>query len=365
MIKFILLIAVLFLPTLASADANRVFKENGKVIVVVTAYNKKGQALTEGTGFIAGQDGVIVTSFHVIGIASDVKVRAGNKIMDVEGVLHEDRENDLIVLKAKGENLPAVRFGDVGKNKTGDKVYIISSSEGAENVITEGIFKGIKEVTYKRKTLQIAAPVTHGSSGSPVFNENGEVVGIVTFLITRSQSLILAMPADLIKEKVRNKKIIASKSSAIKAYKKLPEYWFYLGYFLSETSAFKDAIDVLKEAVRQNPGFADAHYYLGAAYEKSKMDAKASEAYMKAVKAAPDFSDAYFRLGMTYGKMGKYRDAVEALKEAVKLEPEYAEAHYNLCLTYLLLKDKPSAVEEYRVLKGISPELADKLLNQM
>src|SRR3972149_4466554 len=109
--KFILLI-VLFVPAFSFADAGKVFRENSKSVVVVTAYNNKGKPLTEGTGFIAGSDGVIVTNFHVISIASDVKVKAGGKVMDMEGVIYEDMKNDLIVLKVKGENLQSARFGD-------------------------------------------------------------------------------------------------------------------------------------------------------------------------------------------------------------------------------------------------------------
>jgi len=358
--KFVVLIALLF-PALSFADAAKVFRENSKSIVLVTAYNKDGQPLTEGTGFVAGEDGIVVTNFHVISIASDVKVKAGNKVMEIEGVVYVDKENDLIVLKVNQGNLPAVRLGDAGGNRAGDRLYIISSDEDAGNAIADGIYRGIKETTHKRKVLQIGAPAAHGNSGSPVFNENGEVVGIVTFSINRTQRILLAMPVDLIREKIKNKKMIASKSSAIKAYRETPERWFYLGYFLMEADAYKDAIDVFKEAIRLKPGFADACYYLGAAYEKTGKDTKAVGAYMKAVKAAPDFTDAYFSLGMTYGRLGKYREAVDALKEAVRLEPDYADAHYNLGVAYLFIKDKGSAVERYKILKPLNAALADKL----
>ncbi|MBI5740094.1 MAG: serine protease [Nitrospirae bacterium] len=361
--KRLIFLVMLFIPAFSFADAGKVFRENSKSVVVVTAYNQKGEPLTEGTGFITGRDGIVVTNFHVISIASDVKVKAGGKVLNVEGVIHEDRKNDLIVLKVKGNNLPAVKFGDFNKAGMGEKVYIISSSDGRENVISDGTFKGIKEITHNGKALKIAAPVTHGSSGSPVFNERGEVIGIVTFLIRRTQNLILAMPSGIISEKTSGPEI--SKTDAIRAYKNMPERWFYLGYFLMEAGAHKDAIDVLKEAVRLQHGFAEAHYYLGVAYEESKMDTKAVGAYRKAVGADPAFSDAYFSLGMTYGRLGRYREAADALKEAVRLEPDYADARYYLCLTYLLLKDKASASEEFRALKEISPELANKVLKNM
>ncbi|RJQ45092.1 MAG: tetratricopeptide repeat protein [Nitrospiraceae bacterium] len=145
------------------------------------------------------------------------------------------------------------------------------------------------------------------------------------------------------------------------SYRKMPEYWFYLGYFLMEAGDHKDAIDVLSEAVKMRPGYSDAYYFLGSAYEASGLDIKAFEAYRKAVKADPGSFDAYFSLGVTCGRLGKYTEAVDALKKAVMLEPEYADAHYNLGIAYLFLKDEEAANNVYRILKGLNPDLARKL----
>lgn len=358
-----IMLLLLLLPALSYSDINKVFSENSRAVVTVTAYNRNGEALTEGTGFVAGKEGIVVTNFHVISIASSVKVKIGGKVMDAVGIIYEDRANDIMILKVKGNNLPSVRFGEHSRLNKGDSVYIISSNEGSGNIISSGIFRGLKEMSQKRKVLQFTAPVTHGSSGSPVLNDNGEVVGIVTFLIKRGQKLVLAMPVDSIVERIRHTGTVVSMDKALRSYKNSPDHWFYLGYFLIEAGAHKDAVDVLKEAVRLRPDHADAYYYLGAAYEELKTDEKAADAYRKAVKAAPDFSDAYFRLGMAYGRLGRYKDAVEAFKQAVRSDPDHADAHYNLCLTYLLLKDKKSAEGEYRILKELSPELADKLRN--
>jgi hypothetical protein len=364
-INVILLIALLFLPAVSPADSGKAVQERSKSIVVVTAYNKRGQPLTEGTGFIASPEGAVVTNYHVIGIAKDLKVRSGKTILDVEGVIHADIENDLVILKVKGKNLPAVSPGEVERMKPGEKVYVLSSSEETGVEVNEGTFSGIKTIDGGKKVLKIMAPLSHGSSGSPVLNSEGNVIGIVTFLMKRTRNILLAMPADLIRDRIGNKKVILSKNNAMRAYKETPQYWFYLGYFLLEAGAHKEAIEVLREAVRLRPDSADAYYYLGAAYEKSDKDTEASNAYRKAVAAAPEFTDAYFSLGVTYGRMGKYREAAEALKTAIRLEPDYGDAHYNLCLTYLLLKDKTSAAEEYRLLKAISPELANKILKAM
>jgi len=213
--NIILLITLFILPNAAIADSGKVFRENSASVVVVTAYNKNGEALTEGTGFIAGGNGIVITNFHVVAIASRVKVRAGKKVMNIEGIVYADKEHDLIVLKVKGQNLPVAKFGNPDSLRKGDRVHIISSSEGRENIITDGIFRGIRETSHKRNALKIDAAVTHGSSGSPVFNKDGEVIGIVTFLIKRSQDMILAMPVDLIRDKINRAQAVTPEKTAL------------------------------------------------------------------------------------------------------------------------------------------------------
>ncbi|MBI5664427.1 MAG: trypsin-like peptidase domain-containing protein, partial [Nitrospirae bacterium] len=125
-IKFILVAAVIVFPVLSSADSGSVYKKTMGSIAVVTAYSRAGEPLTEGSGFVASDDGAIVTNYHVVGIAKAIKVRMGSKILDVQGVIYGDKDNDLVVLKTKGKGMPAVRFGDSDKIRQGEKVYIVS-----------------------------------------------------------------------------------------------------------------------------------------------------------------------------------------------------------------------------------------------
>ena len=361
--KKFLLIALLLLPALSFADNYSFFRENQESIVVVTAYNLKGEPLTEGTGFIAGADGSVITNYHVIGIAKRIKVRSGSKVLDVEGVVYADKENDFVILKVKGKGLSPVKFGDAGKIKSGEKVYIISSSKDSGNVISEGAFRKLRATSAGKKVVEITAPVSHGSSGSPVFSKDGEVIGMTTFLIKRTENLILAMPADLIRDKLRIRGPVASIESIIKNYRNTAEYWFYLGYFLSEVGAYKDAINVFKEAITLRPGFADARYYRGVAYENIGKYKEAARDYREAIKSKADFADAHFSLGITYGKLGMYKEAVEVLRQAVRLEPDFADAYYNLGVAYGKLGMFREGIEAGKQAVMLKPDFADAYYN--
>lgn len=326
---FALILLITFYPAVSFADADRIFKENSKAVVVVIAYDQRGNPISQGSGFIVRADGAVVTNYHVISNARNIKVKAGDKILNVEGLIHIDKENDIVILKAKGRNLPLVKIGDIGKVNIGDKVYVISSPQGLENTISDGILSGIREIDPKREIFQITAPVSSGSSGGPVFNKNGEVIGIATFIIEEAQNLNFAMPVNLIKNKIESKKITALKDTAIEDYKETAEYWFVLGYYYGEAGLHKEAVEAFKQAIRIKPDYAEAHYNLGVAYDM----------------------------------LGMHREAVEASKQAIRIKPDYAKAHYGLGLTYLLLNNRGSALEQYKILKNLNRELANELFN--
>jgi len=146
---------LILFPAISLADADRIFKENNKAVVVVIAYDKQGKPIGQGSGFIVRPDGAVVTNYHVISNAVGIKVKAGGKVLKIQGLLHADQENDLVILKADAKNLPVVKIGDIKKANVGEKVYVISSPEGLENTISEGILSGIRGVDLKRKILQI------------------------------------------------------------------------------------------------------------------------------------------------------------------------------------------------------------------
>ena len=93
----ILIITIIFFLTSCSSDANRIYKENSKAVVEIVTYDNKGNPITQGSGFIVRKDGVIVTNYHVITKAEDIKVKASGKVLEVERLLYIDKENDIVI----------------------------------------------------------------------------------------------------------------------------------------------------------------------------------------------------------------------------------------------------------------------------
>jgi serine protease Do len=137
-----------------------------------------------GSGFIIGEDGLIVTNNHVVDGASEVTVKL-NDGTELEGkVIGKDTATDLALVKVEPDQpLQAVRFADSERVRVGDAVIAIGSPFGLGGTVTAGIVSADHRVIGAGRYddfLQIDAPINRGNSGGPTFNLEGEVIGVNT-----------------------------------------------------------------------------------------------------------------------------------------------------------------------------------------
>ena len=156
-----------------------------------------------GSGFIVSSDGVILTNAHVVEGASEVTVKLTDRREFNAKVIGVDKPTDVAVLKINAHDLPTVKLGDDAKEKVGEWVLAIGSPFGFENSVTAGIVsakaRSLPDGTYV-PFIQTDVAVNPGNSGGPLFNMNGEVIGINSQIFTRSggyQGLSFAVPIDL------------------------------------------------------------------------------------------------------------------------------------------------------------------------
>ena len=354
---------ILLLPSISLADAEKVFKENSKAVIVIISYDSKGNPIGQGSGFVIREDGAIATNYHVISNASDIRIKAGDKIFTVDGFLHIDKENDVVILKADAKGLLSVKIGNIDKINVGEKVYVISSPQGLENTISDGILSGLREITPERKILQITAPVSEGSSGGPVFNKNGEVIGIATFIVKEAQNLNFAMPVHLIKDKIASKKVTALKDAVIIDYTKTAEYWFNLGYYYAEAGLYDKAIEAFTKVIALDPNYAKAYASRGLAYHNKEYD-RAIEDYNKAIQLDPNYAYAYVGRGLAYSKKDQYDRAIEDYNKAIQLDPNLALAYASRGLAYGDKDQHNRAIEDFNRTIALDPNNAEAYNNR-
>ena len=164
-------------------------------------FRQKQQSL--GSGFIISKDGYIVTNNHVVEQADDIKVKLSNGKVFKAKAIGKDKRTDLALIKIDEDNLPVVTLGDSDKLRKGDWVMAIGNPFGLEKTVTVGVVSGKGRVIGAGPYddfIQTDASINRGNSGGPLFDINGNVVGINTAIIAGGQGIGFAIPINLAKE---------------------------------------------------------------------------------------------------------------------------------------------------------------------
>ncbi len=175
------------IPTIAKAA-------NGAIVTIVMANNDK--PIASGTGFLVSTDGVIVTNYHVIGTGNVAIVKfPDDTVFPVDGVLAADKVRDLAIIKIHGKNFRTLVLGDSDRIQIGEAVVAIGNPLSLESTVSNGIISGVRTAEkLGGKFLQTTAPISPGSSGGPLFNMLGEVVGINSMYLEGGENLNFAIP---------------------------------------------------------------------------------------------------------------------------------------------------------------------------
>ncbi len=185
-----------------STKPGQLHKVRGSV-VLLTLLDAAGDPLASGTGFAIGPS-LVATNYHVVEHATRLRATlADNTSVDVAAVVAQDEKNDLALLRLDGPRTLAPLTLGLGSIEPGDRVVVVGNPLGLAGTVSEGIvsavrLKGLGEDSgdySDRPLLQITAPISPGSSGSPVFNSAGEVIGIAVAHLVEGQNLNLAIPS--------------------------------------------------------------------------------------------------------------------------------------------------------------------------
>jgi len=165
-------------------------------VVVLENYNDQGQVASQGSGFICSPDGMVLTNYHVIRGASRMTARMHDQsIHEVEYVGGFDMQHDIAALKIDGASLPSVRVGTSYGVKTGDHVVVLGAPLGLESTLSDGIISAIREGGTFR-IFQTSAPISHGSSGGPIFDDYGNVIALAVAKMEAGENLNFVIPID-------------------------------------------------------------------------------------------------------------------------------------------------------------------------
>lgn len=160
-----------------------------------------GRTIATGSGFVVTADGLIVTNRHVVkdGSSFTIETADGNEWNARIAVI--DRLQDLAVLRVSApERLAGPLRLSRQAPKAGSKVMVIGSPLGLEQSVSDGIVSAVRKLDDGTELIQITAPISPGSSGSPVVDSFGDAVGVATFTLTRGENVNFAISTKHVKE---------------------------------------------------------------------------------------------------------------------------------------------------------------------
>ena len=203
--KSLFILCLLLLPnreiTAQENTTADVVEDVAASVVVIAAKYSNTSDTGQGSGVIIDDGMTVITNVHVVGGASEIMVHLQDgRSIKSKGYLKADTDRDLITIKIpkKFKGVKPIKLSKSKKIKIGTKVVAIGSPQGLTNTVSEGIISGIREFESGTRVIQTSAPVSPGSSGGGLFNMEGELIGITSFLHKGGQNLNFAYPTEYI-----------------------------------------------------------------------------------------------------------------------------------------------------------------------
>ncbi len=363
-VLLLLFCTVSIAPAQTTLPAEDIAEKALAATVYLEMKDTNGKTLGIGSGFFV-KPNIIATNYHVIEGAAKgtAKLVGKNTTYNIEGVTATDKDNDLILLKVTADDIKPLILGDSHKIRNKEKVYVAGNPKGLEGMFSDGIVhnrlnKGTKE------RLQIDTSVLFLSSGGPVLNRKGEVIG-VSVAVHRSldvQSPNFAIPSKYLKQLLTQSK---PEEPLLKAVQSISADTYILwGNAKYNTGDYADAIADYYMVIQLKPDDADAYNNMGLAkYHLDKyFDAIAD--FDTAIKLKPDYVHAYINRGIAKTGLRQVAAAISDFDIAIRLKPDLAKAYYNRGLLKALLEHFAAAISDFDTAIRLEPDFASTYVNR-
>ncbi|NTW52803.1 MAG: tetratricopeptide repeat protein [Chlorobiaceae bacterium] len=326
-----------------------IFKQVSHSVVVIKTYDDKGQLKAFGSGVVLDKEGNVVTNNHVIEKAARLVVVFDKKEYPATPKC-VDLIRDVCSINAPGLNALPVSFARSSQIEIGSTVYAIGSPMAEGLTFSDGIVSFLREALGGHY-IQFTAPISPGSSGGGLFNEQAQLIGIPTYFISQGQHLNFALPVEWVVD-LPDRYIAQSTAEHIGNSDA-----DYLGkaVALAKKEDWRALDQLCLRWTKAFPMSVRAWDLLGSAYSGSGEFGKAVDAYRQAVMIKPDLAQYWLELGHLYGKTGQRDKQIESYRMAVRINPEYAETWQKLAVVYLDKAQYSNALEASLEVTRINP----------
>lgn len=355
--------------------------------------DKTGETLGFGSGFFVSEN-LVATNYHVIeGAATGTARLVENtrnapkfnseslnkayinrlnefKTYIIEGFTAIDKTNDLVLLEVTTyvkdsktfeifrEILPIqpLLLEDSDDVKVGARVFVAGNPKGLEGTFSSGIISS-RRGRHAKERLQMTAPVSPGSSGGPVLNIKGEVIGISYMTIEGGQNLNFAIPSNYLKTLLVQSgtvKLLSENEQSISA-----ETYFLRGDAMSELEQYEEAIVAYDQAIRLKPDYVKAYNNRGFAKIMLRQYFAAIADFDQAIQLKPDFADAYTQRGNAKALLYQYSAAIADYDRAIQITPDDAFVYSFRGISKEALRQYFAAISDFDKVIQLKPDDAE------
>ena len=329
--------------------------------VYLEMQDSKGVPLGFGSGFFVG-DNLIATNYHVIEGAArgSAKLVGRFSTYTIEGVTATDKTNDLALLKVTVSGINPLPLGNSSDVKIGETIYVAGNPKGLEGTFSNGIISSRRD-PYTKERLQMTAPISPGSSGGPVLNSKGEVIGVSFMTLVGGQNLNFAIPSRYLRELLTEStpaKPLAEGNRSISA-----ETYFTWGNTKYDLGDYKGAIADFDTAIRLNP---DAAVYNNRGLAKGNLGQyfAAIADFDTTIRIKPDYAGAYYNRGVAKSELGQYFAAIADYDTTIRLKPDEAITYLSRGNAKRKLGQHSAAITDFDTAIRLNPDYADAYNNR-
>ena len=375
--KYLFTLLVLFFVCVCghithAQDVTQLAKRTLAATVYLEMADTNGKLISYGSGFFVSPT-TIVTNFHVIagtakGIAKSVDK---TRTYRIQGVVATDTKNDLAILKVKVPSTKLLRLGDSNKVRIGEKVYVAGNPKGLEGTFSDGIISRIS-TQDNSKRLQMTAPISPGSSGGPVLNSKGEVIGVAFMTLRGGQNLNFAIPSQYVQvlldtnkyvKALLNTKSLVTPLSQVKKNISAETY-YKRGNTKYNLGLYELAILDYTDAICLNPDFLEAYGNRGLAKDSLGQHFAAIKDFDTVIRLDPDDALAYFNRGLVKDNLGQHFAAIKDFDTVIRLDPDDALAYFNRGLAKDSLGQHFAAIKDFDTVIRLDPDDALAYFNR-
>lgn len=348
-------------PTVSVLTAEQVAEEALAATVYLEMRDGNGEVIGIGSGFFV-EHNLIATNFHVIEGATQGTAKLVGKYRQytIEGITAADKQNDLAILKVTAFGIKPLPLGESDNVKIGTTVYVAGNPKGLEGTFSDGLISRLGEGNEKR--LQMTAPISPGSSGGPVLNNRGEVIGVsfAGHCALDAQNLNFAIPSNYLKRLVEASETVQplwQVGQSVSA-----ETYFNRGRIKHEQADYEGAIADYDEAIRLKPDFVIAYAVRGVAYQHMEQYLAAIADYDEAIRLDSGYTMVYSNRGLAKDRLGQHRAAITDYNESIRLAPDLTEAYVNRGLAKRNLGQMSSANDDFQIALRLAEQDDDEKL---